>query len=465
MSRWDSWVEPSARVDAFRELVREDALLELVADGFDFTEGPAWHPDGYLLFSDVPGDAVHRLVPGREPEPWVSPSGHANGLAIDRTGRVLGCQHVPAAVSVFTAGGKPEPLATHYEGKELNSPNDLCIRSDGAVYFTDPHPSGRTARWGQERPAELDFNGVYLLPAGSDAPVLLARFEFPNGICLSPDERTLYANDTKRMQVSAFDVHPDGTATGERVFLVEEGEMEFDAGGAPILGDDTGFPDGMKCDEHGNLYCTGPGGVWVVTPAGEHLGTIPTPVFASNLAFGGPEGRTLYITVAGGRPGSVYRIELAVRGAVWAEPVAQTSRQALVDDLLLKLRASRVTLRIDDVPGEVFPVKAESLAPGVNSIAGDRTIPIRESETFRWVERERRLLVQDDILSSPIAPAPALTGPYRARSQMLAPVFRGEDLVGLVSVHQVGELRRWTPDEVSLVERAVERLEAELGCV
>jgi gluconolactonase len=456
-------VEPRASTDAFRQLVPEDARLELVVDGFDFTEGPAWHPDGYLLFSDVPGDAIHCLVPGREPEPWVSPSGHANGLAIDRAGRVLGCQHVPAAVSVFTADRPPEPLATHYEGKELNSPNDLCIRSDGAVYFTDPHPSGRTARWGEDRPAELDFNGVYLLPAGSDAPVLLAQFEFPNGICLSPDERTLYANDTKRMQVTAFDVHPDGTATGERVFLVEEGGMQFDAGGAPILADDTGFPDGMKCDEHGNLYCTGPGGVWVVTPAGEHLGTIATPVFASNLAFGGPEGRTLYITVGGGRPGSVYRIELAVRGAVRMEAVTQTAAQALVDELLQRLGASRVTLRIDDVPGEVFPVKAESLAPGVNSIAADRTIPIRESATFRWVERERRILVQDDILSSPIAPAAALTGPYRARSQMLAPVFRGDDLVGLVSVHQVGELREWTPDEVALVEGAVGRVEAALG--
>jgi gluconolactonase len=457
------WVSPGAPTDTFRQLVPEDTRLELVADGFDFTEGPVWHADGYLLFSDVPGDAIHRLEPGRESVPWVFPSGNANGLAIDRAGRVLGCQHVPAAVSVFSAGRRPEPLATHYEGKELNSPNDLCVRSDGTVYFTDPHPSGRTARWGKERPAELEINGVYMLPAGSDAPVLLAQFEFPNGICLSPDERTLYANDTKRMQVNAFDVHPDGTATGERVFLVEEGEMEFDAGGAPILAEETGFPDGMKCDEHGNLYCTGPGGVWVVTPSGEHLGTIRTPVFASNLAFGGPDGRTLYITVGGGRPGSVYRIELAVRGAVGAGTSTQTSRQLLVDELLLRLGASRVTLRIDDVPGEVFPVKAESLAPGVNSIAGDRTIPIRESETFQWVERERRLLVQDDILSSPIAPAPALTGPYRARSQMLAPVFRGEDLVGLVSVHQVGELRHWTPDEAAFVERAVERLEAELS--
>ena len=379
---------------------------------------------------------------------------------------MLGCQHVPAAVSVFAAGRSPEPLVTHYQGKELNSPNDLCVRSDGAIYFTDPHPSGRTARWGELRSAELDFNGVYFLPAGGDAPVLLAQFEFPNGICLSPDERTLYANDTKRMQIRAFDVHPDGTATDERLFLVEEGVMEFDASGAPILSDDTGFPDGMKCDERGNLYCTGPGGVLVVTSAGEHIGTIQTPVFASNLAFGGPEGRTLYITVGGGCPGSVYQIGLAVRGATWASSgtaVTHTSQQALVDELQRELQASRVTLRIDDVPGEVFPVKAESLAPGINSIAGDRTIPIRESETFQWVERERRVLVQDDILASPIAPATALTGRYRACSQMLAPVFRGEHLVGLISVHHVGKLRHWTPDEVALVELTVERLEADLS--
>ena len=456
----------SARTDAFRELVPEGALVELVADGFDFTEGPVWHPDGYLLFTDVPGDVIYRLPPGGEPECWVSPSGHANGLAVDRAGRVLGCQHVPATVSVYAAGRSPEPLVTHYQGKELNSPNDLCVRSDGAVYFTDPHPSGRTARWGEFRPAELDFNGVYLLPAGSDAPVLLAQFEFPNGICLSPDEQTLYANDTKRMEIRAFDVNPDGTGTGERLLLVEEGAMAFDAGGAPILSDDTGFPDGMKCDERGNLYCTGPGGIWVVTSAGEHIGTIHTPVFASNLAFGGPQGRTLYITVGGGRPGSVYQIDLAVRGARWASgdtAVAPTSHQILVDELLRELQASRVTLRIDDVPGEVFPVKAESLAPGINSIAGDRTIPIRESETFQWIKRERRVLVQDDILASPIAPAPALTGRYRARSQMLAPVVRGDQVVGLVSVHHVGEVRRWTPGEIALVERAVKRLEADLS--
>ena len=445
--------------DAFRELVPEGAQVELVADGLDFTEGPVWHLDGFLLFTDVPGDVLYRLDPAGAPEPWVFPSGHANGLAVDRAGRVLGCQHVPAAVSVFAAGRPPQPLATHYEGRELNSPNDLCVRSDGAVYFTDPHPSGRTARWGELRPAELDFNGVYLLPAGSDAPVLLAEFEFPNGICLSPDERTLYANDTKRMEVRAFDVRPDGTATGERVFLVEEGAMEFDAGGAPVLAEDTGFPDGMKCDERGNLYCTGPGGVWVVTPAGERIGTIRTPVFASNLAFGGPEGSTLYITVGGGRSGSVYRIELAVRGAT----EVRRFRHQLVDGLLQELRAGRVTLRIDDVPGEVFPVKAEALAPGVNSIAGDRTLKIRESDTYRWVERERRVLVQDDILASPLAPAPALTGEYRTLSQMLAPVFRGDRLVALVSVHHVGDVRHWTPDEIALVERAVEQLEADLA--
>jgi GAF domain-containing protein len=140
-----------------------------------------------------------------------------------------------------------------------------------------------------------------------------------------------------------------------------------------------------------------------------------------------------------------------------------TSYQAFVDELLRELRASRVTLRLDDVPDEVFPVKAEALAPGINSIAGDRTIPIRESATFKWVQRERRVLVQDDILASPIAPAPALTGRYGARAQMLAPIFRGDDLVGLVSVHHVGEPRPWTSEEVALLKRAVERLQTELS--
>ena len=298
------------------ELVAGDAEVERLATGLVFTEGPVWHPDGYLLFSDVAGNVVIRWDESGEALDWRRPSNHANGLVLDAEYRLLACEHDRSVVTRTEHDGRITIVASHYQEKELNSPNDVIVASDGSVWFTDPHPAGRTAAWGVERPAELDWNGVYRLPPGGGEPELLVDdFEFPNGLCLSPDEAVLYVNDTLRMHIRAFDVRPDWTLANGRE-LIAQGPALMMEGGRIVQPEeptraDPGFPDGMKCDERGNLYCTGPGGVWVIAPGGEHLGTIQTPEIAANMAWGGDDRRTLYITAST----SLYRIEMKVRGA------------------------------------------------------------------------------------------------------------------------------------------------------
>jgi gluconolactonase len=285
------------------ELIESTAEVEQVATGFEFTEGPVWNgQEHFLLFSDVSGNVTVRWSDDHGAKDWRRPSGHANGLAYDVEHRLVACEHDRSVVTRTEEDGSVTVIASHYGGKELNSPNDVCVKADGAIYFTDPHPSGRTADWGIERDAELDFRGVFRIEPGAAEPTLLtAELDFPNGLCFSPDERRLYFNDSWRMEVRAFDVRPDGTLENNRRFIRQPGNGTFQ----------DGIPDGMKCDEAGNLYCTGPGGVWVIDRDGEHLGTITTPEAASNLAFGGPGWSTLYITATH----SVYRVPMRVRSA------------------------------------------------------------------------------------------------------------------------------------------------------
>jgi gluconolactonase len=285
------------------ELVDRDAEVEQIATGFQFTEGPVWNGrEGYLLFSDVSGNVTVRWSEDEGAGDWRRPSGHANGLTYDAGHRLVACEHDRSVVTRTEHDGTVAVVASHYDGRELNSPNDVCVALDGSICFTDPHPSGRTADWGIEREPELDFRGVFRVPSGGGAPVLLTReLDFPNGICFSPDERRLYVNDTWRMEIRAFDVRPDGAVENNRLFVRQPGSGAFA----------DGIPDGMKCDERGNLYCTGPGGVWVISPAGERLGTIETPEAASNMCFGGSDWRTLFITASR----SVYRVPMKVRSA------------------------------------------------------------------------------------------------------------------------------------------------------
>jgi len=252
-----------------------------IAAGFQFTEGPVWHPDGFLLFSDIPAAIIYRFEPDRQPQPWRRNSGNSNGLTFDRQGRLLACEHGNRRVSRTEADGAVVTLADRYEGKRLNSPNDIVVRSDGAVYFTDP-PYGIEPEQ-QEQPC----NGLYLLTADGELRRLVDDFGRPNGLALAPDEHTLYVDDSPRRIIRAFDVMPDGALCNDRLF-------------ADLSSPDQGSPDGMKVDAEGRIYCTGPGGLWVYAVDGALVGIVRLPQQPANLAFGGHDLRTLYITARTG---------------------------------------------------------------------------------------------------------------------------------------------------------------------
>jgi sugar lactone lactonase YvrE len=279
-----------------------DAQVEKVADGFQFTEGPVWITEGQLVFSDIPADTIYKWAPGEgNAQVFRQPSGHSNGLTLDRQGRLLACEH-DRRVSRTERDGRVVTLAERYQGKRLNSPNDIVVKSDGGIYFTDP-PYGLP---GQREGKELDFQGVYRIELDGTLVLLDASFERPNGLAFSPDERVLYVDDTQRGHIRAFDVKEDGTLANGRVFA------ELESADLP------GAPDGMKVDVYGNVFCTGPGGIWVIAPFGEVLGTISVPEVPANLAWGDEDRRTLYITARTG----LYRIRLQTGGAplVAAQP-------------------------------------------------------------------------------------------------------------------------------------------------
>jgi gluconolactonase len=293
---------------AFLELIDEDAELERLGTGFTFTEGPIWNPDGYLLFSDMPGDVRRRWDPDAGVSEVANPSNKGNGMTIDNDGRLIVCEHVTSSVVRMDPdgrGGGREVLATHYQGRELNSPNDVVVKSDGAIYFTDP-TYGRMPGFGIEREQDLDFQGVYrIAPEGGDPQLLIDDFAQPNGLCFSTDESLLYINDTTRAHIRVFDVADDGTIANGRVLAdgIGSGSLE--------IGD---LVDGMKLDARGNVWVTGPGGVCVFDPAGQHIGTVEVPENVGNINWarpaGGPDWNWLMIPATT----SVYRIQCKVSG-------------------------------------------------------------------------------------------------------------------------------------------------------
>jgi gluconolactonase len=289
---------------AFLELVDEDAELERLGTGFTFTEGPIWNPDGYLLFSDMPGDARRRWDEQSGVQEVASPSNKGNGMTIDNDGRLIVCEHVTSSVVRMDPDGKGtgrEVLATHYEGRELNSPNDVVVKSDGAIYFTDP-TYGRMPGFGIEREQDLDFQGVYrIAPGGGDPQLLIDDFDQPNGLCFSTDESLLYINDTTRAHIRVFDVAADGTIANGRVLADGIGSGDL------AIGD---LVDGMKLDERGNVWVTGPGGVCVFDPEGTHIGTVEVPENVGNVNWGGPNWDQLFIPATT----SMYRIQCKVSG-------------------------------------------------------------------------------------------------------------------------------------------------------
>ncbi len=279
------------------DLIDADAELEQLGTGCEFTEGPIWHAEGkFLLFSDIPANQMKKWTAEEGITNFRVPSGKSNGLTYDKQGRLVTCEHANRRVSRTEADGTVVTIASHYDGKRLNSPNDVIVKSDGSIYFSDP-PYGLTADYGIEGEQDLDFQGVYRLSAdGQTLTLLVDDFDRPNGLCFSPDESILYIDDTERMHVRAFDVQSDGTIANGRIFAEEEGE-----GSAP---------DGMKIDVHGNVYLTGPGGIWIFDPSGEHLGILQTPERAANLGWGGDDWSTLFITAST----SLYSIQCKVSG-------------------------------------------------------------------------------------------------------------------------------------------------------
>jgi len=269
--------------DEMADLVDPSLEPELVGDGFDFTEGPIWVPEqGCLLFSDIPANIIYKWTPDGGMVEYRNPSNHSNGLTLDNEDRLLSCEHSGRRVSI-EVNGEVQTLVDSYEGKKLNSPNDLVVCKNGDIIFTDP-PYGLSSQHGVQAEAELDFLGVYRLPAGSSEPVLLVDdFERPNGLAITPDEKTLYVDDTARGHIRVFDVQDDGSIANGRVLC-------------ELKGDEPGAPDGLKLDLNGNLYCTGPGAVWVFNPQGDLLGKIISPQSAANLNWGGDDRKTLFFT-------------------------------------------------------------------------------------------------------------------------------------------------------------------------
>jgi len=287
--------------EKLRELVDEDAEVEQIATGFTFTEGPIWMADGSLHFSDMPGDKRRRWHPDEGVTVLRDPSNKCNGMTLDNDGNLIVCEHVTSSVVRESPEGGRETLATHWGDKELNSPNDVIVARDGSIIFTDP-TYGRMPGFGLERDQDLDFQGVYRIPAGGgDLQLLVDDFAQPNGLCFTADESLLYINDTTRAHIRVFDVGADHQLSNGRVFAENIGTADLAKGD---------LVDGMKLDEDGNVYVTGPEGVLVFSPDGEHLGTIKVPEPVGNLNWGDDDWKSLYIPAST----SVYRVRMKVAG-------------------------------------------------------------------------------------------------------------------------------------------------------
>lgn len=283
-------VRTDAGLDA---ILPSDAKIEKVAGGFSFTEGPVWFKEGYLLFSDIPRSKIYKWTANGDTSVFIHPSGKSNGLTYDKQGRLVLCEHENRCISRVDKNGKRTVLVDNYQGRKLSSPNDLVIHSSGAIYFTDP-PWGLPKN--DDDPAkEVPFNGVYRFYNNKLTVVDSTLFR-PNGIAFSPDEKYLYIGefDGKKEVWYQYELKKDGLATNKKLF--------FDASSHPVRGN----PDGMKVDVKGNLYCTGPGGLWIFSPQGKQLGLIQLPELPSNCAWGSSDGKTLYMTARTG----LYRIKL-----------------------------------------------------------------------------------------------------------------------------------------------------------
>ncbi len=282
------------------EIIAPDAVLEPLATGFQFLEGPVWLPDARaLVFSDIPGDTMYRWDVAHGATVFRQPSHKANGNTLDRQGRLLTCEHETSRVVRQEPDGCLTVLASHYGGLELNSPNDLVVKSDGAIYFSDPNFGRRPTRYGAPRHQQVAFQAVFRLDLDTGALTLVADdFDQPNGLCFSRDETQLFVNDSPRGHIRVFAVLPDGGLRGGAVW-------------AEVRGTGPGVPDGMKLDAAGNLYCAGPGGIHVFDPHAVCLGVIRVPEQAANFCWGGDDWRDLFICAST----TLWRVRVQVAGS------------------------------------------------------------------------------------------------------------------------------------------------------
>lgn len=308
------------------QLVPASAKIERVATvaGFKWTEGPVWIHTGYLLFAEIPSNSIRKWSPGQGVTIFMQPSGYkgsapyggpepgSNGMTLDKRGRLTVAGHAQRDVwrlESLNPQGQVTVLADRYEGKRLNSPNDLVYKSDGSLYFTDP-PYGFRTQSDHDPAKELSVNGVYRIrgaldqkpgaqPDRAKLELLIKDLPRPNGIVFSPDEKYLYVNNSEPQKLwMRYGVRADGSLIGGSVFYDATSDKS------------PGAPDGMKVDQRGNLYSAGPGGVWIFSPEGKHLGTLRAPEKVGNLAWGDQDGKTLYITAST----SIYRVRLNVAG-------------------------------------------------------------------------------------------------------------------------------------------------------
>ena len=268
---------------------------ERVVDGLKFTEGPAWNAKGFLIFSDIPANRIYRWEEGKELAVFREPSQNSNGLAFDAKGRLVACEHGARRVTRTEADGTTSVLADRFEGKRLNSPNDLTLGPDGSIYFTDP-PYGVKP---DER--ELDFQGVFRIAPDGKLSLVVKDLGRPNGLGLSPDGKRLYVDDSERKLVNVYDVQSDGSVANGRLLI------ELAQHGTRVC-------DGLKVDAEGNLYVTGTEGVYVVSPEGKFLARIGCPGQCTNCCFGGADRKTLFVTGRSEKGGSLYRVRVPVAG-------------------------------------------------------------------------------------------------------------------------------------------------------
>jgi gluconolactonase len=262
--------------------------LELIAKDIIFGEGPVWDKrKQQFFFTDIVGDTIWKWAPGTGLEVLLRPTVHANGMTIDLEGRIIVAGWGGRTVFRFEKDGSRTTLAADYEGKKLNSPNDIVVKSDGAVYFTDP-PGGmlNVGHTGDDLQRYLDYSGVFRISPDGKMRLVNSEYVYPNGLCFSPDEKSIYVNCSRERLIRVYDVRPDGGLANGRLFY-------------RYSGSERGNPDGMKCDVEGNVYCTGPGGIWIHSPDGGVLARLKMGGHPTNFAFGDADWKTLYITMMG----------------------------------------------------------------------------------------------------------------------------------------------------------------------